>query len=307
MKLLVINNLAAGYRDGSIYDFARLVAADGDSLCIRCTDGTTDIRDLLRDAERFDAVVAAGGDGTIASVAYCLARTGIPILPFPAGTANLLANNLLSPMEPHALARMTREMITLDFDLGEIEVQGARFGFGIMAGAGYDATIMHDAKPAKRLLGPMAYFQAAVTNPMPQVSHLKLVLDGVPLESEGLGVLLVNFSKLQFDISVTHGNTPRDGALDVVILKAENAFGLIPDLFAGLFDREGDFPARSDSLEVHRAREVVVEAAPPLQVQYDGEVPGLTTPLTGRILDSAVRFIVSENGYAQFIGDTEGL
>ena len=300
MKLLVINNLASGFGEGSVYDFIRSFARDGDEVCVRSTDGTTDVRDLLGDAEAFDAVVASGGDGTVATVSYRLANTGVPILPFPAGTANLLAANLASPMEPHALAKLVREERTLDFDLGEIEVDGHRFGFGIMAGAGYDAAIMHGAAPAKRLLGPMAYFSAALANPLPQTSKFKLDLDGEHVESEGLGILLVNFSKIQFDITVTHGNEPRDGVFDVVVLKAQNAFELIPALLAGLLDRGGDFPDRTGSLEIHRAREVRVEADPPMEVQYDGEATNLTTPFTAHIMRRAARFFVSEEGYDLF-------
>ena len=300
MKLLVINNLASGFGEGSVYDFIRSFARDGDEVCVRSTDGTTDVRDLLGDAEAFDAVVASGGDGTVATVSYRLANTGVPILPFPAGTANLLAANLASPMEPHALAKLVREERTLDFDLGEIEVDGQRFGFGIMAGAGYDAAIMHGAAPAKRLLGPMAYFSAALANPLPQTSKFKLDLDGEHVESEGLGILLVNFSKIQFDITVTHGNEPRDGVFDVVVLKAQNAFELIPALLAGLLDRGGDFPERTGSLEIHRAREVRVEADPPMEVQYDGEATNLTTPFTAHIMRRAARFFVSEEGWDLF-------
>ena len=300
MKLLVINNLASGFGEGSVYDFIRSFARDGDEVCVRSTDGTTDVRDLLGDAEAFDAVVASGGDGTVATVSYRLANTGVPILPFPAGTANLLAANLASPMEPHALAKLVREERTLDFDLGEIEVDGQRFGFGIMAGAGYDAAIMHGAAPAKRLLGPMAYFSAALANPWPQTSKFKLDLDGEHVESEGLGILLVNFSKIQFDITVTHENEPRDGVFDVVVLKAQNAFELIPALLAGLLDRGGDFPERTGSLEIHRAREVRVEADPPMEVQYDGEATNLTTPFTAHIMRRAARFFVSEEGWSLF-------
>ena len=300
MKLLVINNLASGFGEGSVYDFIRSFARDGDEVCVRSTDGTTDVRDLLGDAEAFDAVVASGGDGTVATVSYRLANTGVPILPFPAGTANLLAANLASPMEPHALAKLVREERTLDFDLGEIEVDGHRFGFGIMAGAGYDAAIMHGAAPAKRLLGPMAYFSAALANPLPQTSKFKLDLDGEHVESEGLGILLVNFSKIQFDITVTHENEPRDGVFDVVVLKAQNAFELIPALLAGLLDRGGDFPERTGSLEIHRAREVRVEADPPMEVQYDGEATNLTTPFTAHIMRRAARFFVSEDGWSLF-------
>ena len=93
MKLLIVNNTSSGYGDGAIYDYIRMVSSDGDEHCIRYTDGTTEIATMLDDADRFDAVVAAGGDGTIAAVSYTLANTGIPILPFPAGTGNLLANN----------------------------------------------------------------------------------------------------------------------------------------------------------------------------------------------------------------------
>ena len=300
MKLLVINNLASGFGEGSVYDFIRSFARDGDEVCVRSTDGTTDVRDLLGDAEAFDAVVASGGDGTVATVSYRLANTGVPILPFPAGTANLLAANLASPMEPHALAKLVREERTLDFDLGEIEVDGHRFGFGMMAGAGYDAAIMLGAVPAKRLLGPMAYFSAALANPLPQTSRFKLDLDGEHVESEGLGILLVNFSKIQFDITVTHDNEPRDGVFDVVVLKAQNAFELIPALLAGLLDRGGDFPDRTGSLEIHRAREVRVEADPPMEVQYDGEATNLTTPFTAHIMRRAARFFVSEEGWDLF-------
>ncbi len=294
MKLLVINNLISGYREGAIYDFIRSFAKDSDEVCLRSTDGTTDVSELLHDANTFDAVVASGGDGTVATVSYLLANTNIPILPFPAGTANLLALNLVSPNEPHALAKMLRTGKTLDFDLGEIEVGDKRFGFGIMAGAGYDATIMHGAEGAKRLLGPMAYFSAALSNPLPQKAKFSLELDGKTIESEGVGILIVNFSKIQFDISVTHENQPRDGLLDVVVLHTQNAFGLIPAFLAGWLDRGGDFPERTDSLEIHHARSIGVVADPPLEVQYDGEATRILTPFSARIMPHAARFVVCE-------------
>lgn len=300
MKLLVVNNLASGYGDGSVYDFMRMAALDGDEVVVRCTDGTTPIESLVKDASAYDAVIAAGGDGTVASIAHALAFSGIPILPFPAGTANLFANNLLTPYEPHALAQLVRDPHVLDFDLGLISCAEGEYGFGIMAGAGYDATIMHDAKPTKRILGSMAYFQAAIANALPRTSKLTLDIDGRIVRTVGLGVLLVNFSKIQFDITITHGNEPRDGTLDVVILKAESAFGLIPALIAGILDRDGDFPARTDSLEIHRAHTVTVTADPPMQIQYDGEVPGPMTPFTARVLEHAARFIVSEEGLELF-------
>lgn len=305
MKLLIINNLASGLGEGAIYDFVRSFMADGDEVCIRSTDGSTDLREFLTDATSFDAVVASGGDGTVASVGYMLRESGIPILPFPAGTANLLALNLASPIEPHALSTIIRNEQALDFDVGEIESNGETFGFSIMAGCGYDAKIMQDAKLTKKLLGPLAYFSAAITNPLPPTSRFTITLDDEVIESEGLGVLLVNFSKIQFDISVMHNNQPRDGVFDVVVLKAANAFELIPALIGGLLDKTGDHPDRSDALETYQARNVHVVADPPMSIQYDGEPVELTTPFSARLYHRALRLFVSDEGYAQFRDDPE--
>lgn len=295
MKLLVINNLASGYREGAIYDFVRSFALDGDEITLRCTDGTTDLRLFLHDAEEYDAVVASGGDGTVSAVTYLLAETGIPVLPFPAGTANLLAMNLASPSEPHALAKMTRAGNLLDFDMGEIELaDGERMGFMIMAGAGYDATIMKGAAAGKKILGPMAYFTSAVANATPQHADFTLTIDGKVVKSSGVGVLIVNFSKIQFDLSVVHENQPRDGAFDVVVLNTKDAFGLLPALMACILDRSGEFPERSDALEIHRGTEITVDADPALLVQYDGEVTNLKTPFTVRMLPKAARLVVSD-------------
>lgn len=295
MKLLIVNNLSSGFRDGAIYDFMRAFAQDGDEITVRCTDGDTDLADFLRDAEDFDAVVAAGGDGTVASTAYLLAETGIPLLPFPAGTANLLAMNLASPAEPHALAKMMREGRLMDFDIGEIELSnGEHFGFSMIAGAGYDAAIMEGAESTKRLLGPMAYFTSAFINIAPQFSQITLNIDGKTIQTQGVGVLAINFSKLQFDLSVVHENLPRDGMFDIVVMNTHDAVGLIPALLSCMLDRGGEFPGRPGSLQVYRGREVTVEATPPLAVQYDGEVTGSTTPFTARMLPEAARFVVSE-------------
>lgn len=295
MKLLVVDNMLSGLGDGAVFDYVRTFMEDGDEVVIRTSDGSTDVRAYLHDAEEFDIVVASGGDGTIASIAYLLADTGIPLLPFPAGTANLLSLNLEAPSEIHALVYMTRSFKTLDFDLGEIEFSdGSRQGFTIMAGAGYDAKIMEDAEPGKKLLGPMAYFTSAVANALPQFAEFELTIDGDVVRSSGVGVLVVNFSRMQFDISVVHENKPRDGMFDVVVLRTKDAFGLIPALFAAILDRSGDFPNRAGAFEVFRGSEVTVVSDPPLGVQFDGEAIGLQTPFKARLLPEAARYVVSE-------------
>lgn len=295
MRLLVINNLSSGFESGEIFEFARLFVKDGDEIVIRCTDGTTDIKTFLYDADDYDAVIVSGGDGTIASVAYELRDTGIALFPFPAGTANLLTVNLEYPTDVHELVSIVRRRITLDFDIGEIILSnGEKYGFTLIAGAGYDAKIMKDAEDDKKFLGQMAYFTSAFSNTNPQFSRIEMICDGKRIESSGVGILIINFSRIQFDLTVVHENNPRDGLFDIVILNTKDAYGLLPAFLAAFLDRGGDFPARSDAFEIYRASEIHVSADPPLLVQYDGEVTDTFTPFSIKMLPASSRFIVSD-------------
>ncbi len=301
VKVLVIHNLRSGLRNGAVYDFMRSYAEQGDSVTIRSLGPGVELAPLLEDAAEYDFVVASGGDGTIASVSYELRDTNIPILPFPAGTANLLALNLYEPNESHALCKLVDEALTLNFDMGEIEAaDGSKMGFTVMAGCGYDELIMRNATGHKHLLGDMAYFEAAFSNPKPQVSTFTLTIDGETVQVSGIGVILANFSKIQFDLQVADENLPRDGKLDVVVLKTENAIQLIPTLMAKVFDHTGSLAKKVGGLEIYRGSEIHIDADPALRVEYDGEPTEVATPIVARCLPKAVRFVVSDECYRHF-------
>jgi diacylglycerol kinase family enzyme len=296
MRVLVIDNLVSGLRDGSIYDFVRKFMRDGDELTLRSTDGTTPIASLLGDATHHDLVVASGGDATIAAVCYELRGSGVPILSFPAGTANLIATNLDMPDEPSALARIARARKTAAYDIGEIcfAQDGAlrTQGFAVIAGAGYDAAIMKSAEKLKAPFGPMAYVASAISNPNPTVAHFKVTLDDEVLEMDGIAILVINFAEILPDFSITHGNDATDGMFEVVILKKQHAVELLPALFAAFLDSVGNFPGRADALEVRRSTTARIESDPPLQIQFDGEAIEATTPFEATILPGGITFVM---------------
>lgn len=300
MRLLIVNNLASGLGEGGIYDFIRVFARDGDDIELRCTSGERRIEDMLERAEEFDAVVASGGDGTLSAVAYGLRDTGLPILPFPAGTANLTAENLGLPTEVHALANLLRNGTALDFDLGELEIDGRRIGFTMIAGMGFDAAIMRDAASMKSWLGSWSYYQAAINNAFHPAQHFVLTLDGQTVEFKGLGLLGMNFATLQGGIAIAHENRPRDGFLDIALLNTGSPFGLLPALGAAMLDSDGAFPDRPDALQFYRGRELTVTADKPMDVQYDGDVIGSAETITLRILPGATRYYVPEDSLKRF-------
>ena len=293
MKMLIINNHSAGLNDGTIFDFVRLLSTNDTEITIRTTDFNTPISELLCDFENFDAVVASGGDGTVSAICYELRNSQVPILPFPAGTANLLALNLMSPCESHGLANLIKEQIWMDFDLGEIEYGDRKHGFTVMAGCGYDATLMKNAAPIKKYLGQMAYLSAALGNVTPEKSEYTINIDGKAFTSSGFGVIIVNFSKIQFDISIVDTNLPHDGMFAVLLLKGKSALDLIPALLSKYIEpntKMNDF----DCLEVYYGNYVEVDADPPAPIQFDGESTNQTTPFKARVLPCATRLVISK-------------
>ncbi len=299
MRLLVINNKSSGLGDNAIYDFLRVIGNDGDEIVIRNLSTDISLANLVKDAEKFDVVVAAGGDGTIASTCYELRYRNVPIVPFPAGTGNLLSMNLSSPEEPRAIADMVKKHNIEHYDLGELEyIDGNGLpqtrGFAIMAGAGYDAMIMDAATGLKSVLGSHAYYVSALLTDKPIKSKITLIIDGKKHTTSGIAVVLVNFAKIAPDISVTHVNDAQDGLLEAVVLKPDNKLALIPALIAAFMDRRGQHPNRTGALEVYAGKEIEVIANPPLPIQFDGEIASAHTPMKARSLPGALKVIVDD-------------
>jgi len=299
INVLMVTNLRSGFGDVGLYDFVRELGSHRAEVTMRFLNEGADVQHLLRDAGEYARVVAVGGDGTASAVAYALRDTGIPVLVYPAGTANLLARNLNLPVDPIELALTTIAGRTVTIDLGELELPAGggrarrKQGFAIAAGAGFDAQLMEASRPLKSALGEGAYIIGAMQNLVPTVSQFTLTLDGTIMETEGIAVLLMNLARIQFDIQVAHGVDAQDGLLEVVVVKPTSAAGLLPAVWAALLDRLRDHPARP-GLDIFTASHVEVHAEPRLPLEYDGEVLNATTPFSARVLPRAATLIVSE-------------
>lgn len=113
-----------------------------------------------------DIVLAAGGDGTIRTVAQELMGTGMPLGLLPAGTGNLLARNLGVPHnDAPAAVRIICEGQDRAVDAGWLELDRTgddlyteRHLFLVMAGTGFDAAMMAGAgQKMKQRLRHAAY------------------------------------------------------------------------------------------------------------------------------------------------------
>jgi len=296
--LTIINPWARGGTMGVAGLCHELLMRDVE-LTLRYMNGTASMEHLLRDAREHDAVIAAGGDGTVTTIAYALRATGIPIVVYPGGTANLVSLNLGLPISPAAIAAMVFEGVTTTVDLGEIELpaaageEPARYGFTLGAGTGFPAALLESARPLKKALGESAYVLGALRNLLPPVARFTLELDGETIETEGIAVMVMNISGIQYKLKIAHGSSPTDGLLEVITLKTMTAVELLPTVWAAIRDTLQDYPDRP-GIEVRQARSVRITSDPPLDLEYDGEVLPGVTPVTVRVLPDAATFMVTQ-------------
>ena len=101
-----------------------------------------------------DAIVAAGGDGTVRSVAAGIAGTKVPAGVIPLGTGNVMKYELGLPSDAAAIAHLLRTGPTLQVRTGLVNDQI----FLLMVGAGFDGRVVAALDDeAKRRFGRLAY------------------------------------------------------------------------------------------------------------------------------------------------------
>ena len=126
---------------------------------------------------RYDTVIACGGDGTVHEVLQCLVGTDVALGVVPLGTANALAQNLGLGRSPVKAVRNSLRPRRSQVPVGRIfyrdsdGVEQSRY-FTVAAGIGADALLMSrlDAE-LKRRLGYALYlveaFRVWATSPFP--------------------------------------------------------------------------------------------------------------------------------------------
>lgn len=106
-------------------------------------------------AGQLRAVVAAGGDGTVAEIVN-RTEPGVPLTVYPLGTANLLASYLHIERDPLALAQVLVAGTTVRLDAARAN---GRIFF-LMAGCGFDAEVV-ERLHRKRDGGHISYWTYA--------------------------------------------------------------------------------------------------------------------------------------------------
>jgi diacylglycerol kinase family enzyme len=165
-----------------------------------------------------EVIFAWGGDGLVQRCLDVMAGTGAALAIVPAGTANLLATNLGIPknIEEAVEVGLTGERRRLDVG----RLNGERFG--VMAGAGFDASMIREANgPLKDRFGRAAYIWTGAHGLRARPFEARIAIDGDPwFRGKASCILVGNVGHLFGGVEVFHRARPDDGRLDVGVVTA---------------------------------------------------------------------------------------
>lgn len=292
--LLVVNPKAGKHRtEQLVRALAGAFAARRAAFDLVETEGPGHATHLARAAvgAGYGAVVAVGGDGTIAEVVAGVAGSAVPVGIVPRGTGNQLACNLGIPYAAEAAAEVVVQGFSEAMDLGRL-VDGRLFA--VAAGAGWDAAVMHaTTRDMKERWGYAAYLISAMRHGInPPASLFRITANGETVEVPAAMVLVANMGQIaarlrRLVFQVAPGADHRDGKLDVVIFAPRH----LPDVARLLWGMASRRYPGDDRLLFIQCESVTVAADPDVYTEVDGEPLG-RTPLEVGIVRDAVRVIV---------------
>jgi diacylglycerol kinase (ATP) len=242
---------------------------------------------LARLKDGFDSVVAAGGDGTVSDVINGLVGTAIPLGIIPAGTANLLAQELKVPLSlEDAVA-----LIIGPHDFKKIDAMriGKRV-YDLNISLGLSATVVSNTTPQnKSRFGFFAYVWMTIVKLFTLKDHYFVVtVDGKTLKYRAAEIAIFNCG------SIAKSLYPKgpdilvdDGHLNVWVLNSKT----IQDYPWYLFQMITRRPAKHLSHFVTSEKRTSIKSDVPLPVQADGDIIG-TTPIEIEVLPGAIKVVV---------------
>ncbi len=236
-----------------------------------------------------DAVVVAGGDGTLNAAAPGLVESGLPLGIMPLGTANDLARSLNIPIDLDAAAAIIATGGTRRIDMGD--VNGHLYFNVASLGLGVDLTraLTRDAKRRWGILGyAIAGFKVLSRL---RAFHVHIESDGQHQMSRTVHLAVGNGRHYGGGMTISEDASLEDGRLDIYSLEVDKIWRLLmllPALRSGRTHRWTEIRTLSGqrfSIRTHRPR----------SINADGEIV-TKTPAVFKVLPGAVEVFTPAGG-----------
>jgi diacylglycerol kinase (ATP) len=289
-RVRVIWNPSAGKKAGIPVNGASgealvdLLAPHGLAEEICPTSSPDEAASLATDAARagYDLVVAAGGDGTIGTVATQLLRTETTLGILPLGSIMNIARSLGLPRDLAAAADVLATGEVRAIDVGEANGRP----FYETASVGMNAAMFREAQRFEQ--GDwLSILRTILVALRYRPARMEILLDDRTVRTRALMVTVSNGPYTGAAMTVAPGARLDDGKFDVRIFRRFSKWQLLRHLASIAFGRRRYAP----EVSTYRSSRVRVESAHPLPCRADSVDLG-TTPIEFVTQASALRVVV---------------
>lgn len=276
--LFVVNPVA---RRGPVIPVGELLHAAGADAAVVSPRSASSFRAEVTAAARgAERIVVAGGDGTFGATVNAFdyrfdqIRWGL----IPSGTGNDLGRTLGLPTDPRDALSVALGENTQEIDVGVARGEGSERLFLNACMGGFPVDV--DVKATDELkarFGPFAFWVAGM-RATKRVETTNVTVNGRLLE-DCVAVGVGNGRTVGGGIEVFPDADPSDGVLESCAFSVPGtgaAAKLIPRLLRGT--HEG-----IDEVVTDRGTTIAIDSDPPIELNADGELVGLKTPVTFEI------------------------
>ncbi len=250
------------------------------SLTVKMTQKDRSAAQLIEklDINKFDVVVACGGDGTINDVASVLINTNIVMAILPLGTTNALAHVIyglkskFDPINDACESIMNGETMSIDTAIcnDDIVLQAV--------GVGFEEKMVSNAhRKEKDKDGQLAYIKALVSAVGEnKSSDFRISIDNDPEKSIKATSIVVANAAPATTLLAQGGSQPnfKDGLLDLTILNTQESI-VIPMLALSLRSLKSanqEVQQNLSNLQHERVKFLCIKSDEPIDYVVDGEV-----------------------------------
>lgn len=170
-----------------------------------------------------DAVVVAGGDGTVGKVVKRLIGTGVPVALVPMGTANNVARSLGLDLDPKRAIAALKHARVRDVDVGTVRIANRKEEHFLEAfGVGLFAWVMakRSTRKSKKLRRAFSLLAAEIIDYESQWTTIEV--DGRDVSGDCVLAAVMNLRSLGPALGLAPHAEVDDGLLDVVLVRAEH-------------------------------------------------------------------------------------
>jgi len=274
-------------------DAAEILRAAGHETWLVPTQGPGTAGAIARRsiADGAQLILAAGGDGTINEVAEGVTFSDVPLGILPAGTANVLANEMGLGSSIERAAASLQDCVPTRISVGRLQcVNGSEHTrlFLLMAGIGLDAKIVYNLSlPLKARLGKLAYWIGGFSMVGRNLDEFEVIVEGRRVNCAF--ALISKVRNYGGDLEIAQSTSLLDDRFEVVLFEGSNSFRFLTYLARVAVRKLADVPG----ISVIRAAGVCMPCAtgPRVYIQVDGEYAG-HLPASVEIVPDALTLLI---------------